>query len=206
MNKEQKRVYLVGGVNGVGKSTFLRELTFLYPEFEVIHGSGLLLKWLGLLPGDYDELRKLPDGLKKIETERMMEGFLKERKSGGKTLIVDAHYFHYKEGNLIDVTGEWMGNLDAIFVITAPARVILARVEKDRVENEKHRDLFPHNSNNNEEKLTMLNKFLSETIKKAVEVSERFSLPCFFIDNSNEGVGIAIEEFLNYHTSLQSET
>lgn len=200
MNEERGKIYFIGGVNGVGKTTFLEELASRYPDIEVVHGSGALMKWLGIQPGDYDGLRNFPDDLKNIETGKMIQHILRERKGKGKILIIDAHYFHYKRGELVDTTGEWMTLLDTLWMITAPAEVILARVEKNEAEGGKLRDLFPLDINSKEGKLMILNNFLAKTLEKAQEISKRYNIPCFVINNGNEGIGSVIEEFLYYHT------
>ena len=201
---KQELAYFIGGVNGVGKSTFLEELAFRHPQMKIIHGSTAFMEWLGLAPGDYEGLRKLPEDFKNAETNKMMRFILGQEREKEKVLIIDAHYFHYRRGELVDTTGEWMALLDALFVISAPPEVILARTERDELEKDKHRNLFPVDTDT-DQRLTMLNDFLTKTLEKAREVSARYDIPCFVIDNGSEGIEGAIEEFLSYHSSLQKE-
>lgn len=77
MSKENK-VYFCGGVNGVGKSSFLQALIQNYPEFEIFSGSKNFLEWLCLKPNDYESLRRLNYRYKNDELDKMMNRLLKK--------------------------------------------------------------------------------------------------------------------------------
>ena len=102
---ERNLAYFIGGVNGVGKSTFLNELIARETQFRVLKGSSAFMERLGLEQGDYDSLRALPDEYKRQEFNKMMEELLTEPSNDGKILLIDAHYFHYKRGEMLDSTG-----------------------------------------------------------------------------------------------------
>ena len=52
--------YYIGGTNASGKSTILRQVARKAPEIDVIHGTSLLMKAVGLAVGDYHALRQIP--------------------------------------------------------------------------------------------------------------------------------------------------
>lgn len=194
------KIYFVGGVNGVGKSSFLRELSFRYPRFELFRGSEKFMEWLGLKPGDYQKLRSLSDAYKDTELNKMMRQVLQKGGPEGKTLIVDAHYLNYKEGNVVDATGEWMVILDALFVVSASPQIILKRLENDEKVG-RDRNLLP-NGVSRIEKIRLIDKFLKLTLKKAQEISQRYQIPYFVIDNNDNDLTRAVNEFLRYDSII----
>ena len=108
-----KKLYFFGGLNGVGKSTFLREIGEHFPDTEVFKGSSRFMEWLGLQPGDYTSLRALPDNYKDSQLDMMMRNIV--RKPRDRVLLIDAHYLNYKAGELLEATGEWLGSMSALF-------------------------------------------------------------------------------------------
>lgn len=63
-NQQERNTYFIGGVSGVGKSTFLKNLEEVSDDFEIIYGSKYFMKWLGLKDGDYEALHQCPKILK----------------------------------------------------------------------------------------------------------------------------------------------
>lgn len=53
--------YFIGGVNGVGKTTFMSELLSRDKRFKLFKGSFELMKRLGLNEGDYRPLKQFPE-------------------------------------------------------------------------------------------------------------------------------------------------
>ncbi|RJR24754.1 hypothetical protein C4578_02435 [Candidatus Microgenomates bacterium] len=194
------KAYFVGGVNGVGKSTFLAEVSTKHPEFRVVKGSSAFMKWLNLEPGDYDSLRVLPDGYKRIELDRMMNDLLSKPSTDGKIMLIDAHYFHYKRGEMVDTTGEWLSVLDAMFVVTGDTEEVLNRIAKDS----KDRDLFPREASFEEQRV-LLEKYLKKTIQKAREMSERHGVPFFVLNNAERNMEETIRTFLDAHAGIINE-
>ena len=50
----------------------------------------------------------------------------------------------------------------------------------------------------------MLYGFIQATINKAQELSQKYKIPYFLINNGSEGFGHAVEEFLGYHAVINS--
>ncbi len=194
---EHPKAYFIGGVNGVGKSTFLTEISARHPEFCVVKGSSVFMEWLGITPGDYDSLRALPDEHKRTEFDRMMNNLLTKPTEDGKVMLIDAHYFHYKRGEMVDTTGDWVSMLEALFVITGEVEEVFKRVSEDT----KDRDLFPHGTTTDEQR-GLLRGYLDVTIQKAQEISKEHGVPFFVINNIQGNMEETINSFLEAHTDI----
>lgn len=194
---EHPKAYFIGGVNGVGKTTFLTEVSIRYPKFRVIKGSSAFMEWLGIAQGDYKSLRALPDEYKRVEFDKMMNDLLSKPTEDGKILLIDAHYFHYKHGKMIDTTGDWMSMLDALFVITGRTDEVFKRVSEDN----KDRDLFPDDTLP-EEQRELLGVYLERTIQKAREVSKKYGVPLFILENVQGDLEETIDSFLKAHVDI----
>jgi len=198
---KKNKIYFCGGVNGVGKSSFLQTLILTHPEFEVLSGSKKLMEWLNLKSGDYNSLRDLNDDYKNDELDKMMNKILRNRKSTNKKLIIDGHYFNYNRGDIIDCVGNWISLVDALFVISASPETILRRVKKDEIVNSYERNLFPTNLTR-DRKLSILKIFLEITQNKAKEISKKYNLPLFIINNDQNGFNNIIEKFSKYESTI----
>lgn len=194
---ERSLAYFIGGVNGVGKSTFLKELTEREPQFRILKGSSAFMDWLGIEQGDYNSLRALPDDHKRQEFDKMMEKVPTEPSADGKILLVDAHYFHYKRGEMLDTTGNWISMIDALFVVTADPEDVFKRVSED----EKERDLFPIDSDEDTQR-QMLDKYLEGTINLARQLSETHGVPFIVLENKQDDIDSTVKDFLNSHTGI----
>lgn len=194
---ERRLAYFVGGVNGVGKTTVLKEITEKHSQFQIIKGSSVFMTWLGIEQGDYESLRALPDDYKRREFDKMMEDLLSEQPMDGKTLLIDAHYFHYKRGEMLDTTGEWISMIDALFVVTGDTDAVLSRVLEDK----KERDLFPINSEKETQRL-MLAEYLEGTLNLARQLSDRHNVPLYVLDNKQGDMASTINSFLEAHAGI----
>lgn len=194
---ERNLAYFIGGVNGVGKSTFLKELTESNPEFAILKGSSAFMDWLGIEQGDYDSLRALPDDHKRQEFDKMMKKVLTEPSSEGKVLLVDAHYFHYKRGEMLDTTGDWIAMMNALFVVTADSNEVFTRVSED----EKERDLFPVDADEDRQR-QMLDQYLEGTINLARQLSETHKVPLVVLENKQDNIESTVKEFLEAHAGI----
>lgn len=200
MSRGREKIYFVGGVNGVGKSSFLSKLSSKHSEFKVFWGSAEFMKWLRLKQGDYRGLRDLSDTYKDLELDKMMKVVLQKGAPKNKTLIIDAHYLNYKKGKVVDATGLWMSLLDALFIVSASPETILKRLKNDKKIG-RSRNLLPWEISQ-VDKITLINKFLRLTLEKAQEISKKYKIPYFVIDNNDNGLDRAIEEFLRYDSVI----
>lgn len=194
--------YFVGGINGVGKSYLLEQLSLRYPEFEIYKGSARLMEYLGLAPGDYAALRGLPDEVKEAAVNEIMESVLQERGSVDRPLIVDAHYIYYKRGELRDATGPWVRHFSGLLLVDAPAEKILQRANIDSSTGKKVRDLLPEGLSP-EQELIWLQRYREVTLQKVQEIAGMYQVPAFAVDNSSEGVEYALNRFVEIHARLK---
>jgi len=198
MSLEFEKAYLFTGVNGVGKSTLLRRVCEKEPEiFCLFPGSTRLMEKLGLEIGDYDSLRKLPEEVKiKVWNDLMLDVLEQRREGAGLALLVDAHLYHYKQGEMIEDPARWARRLDGIFLVSTDINSLNSRILKDK----KPRDLLPEGLKE-DEKVKMLAYFLDATEKRVRKIAKQYEIPFYSIQNLENGIEIAVQDFLKIHRS-----
>lgn len=196
MSQEFERAYLFTGVNGVGKTTLLKSACKSQPEvFHLFPGSTRFMEKLGLRPDDYESLRKLPEDFKAKEFDNLMIETLREKKPGTRSvLLIDAHLYNYKQGQMIPSSTEWMGGLDSLFLISTDASSLLTRIGKDT----KTRDILPIGLGQRKQ-IKMLTHFLNSTERKACEIAKQYRIPFSIIQNPENGMDTAVQEFVKIH-------
>lgn len=202
MNRKEK-IYFFGGVNGAGKSTFLAELEKSASEFEIFQASSQFMKWLGLEPGDYQSLRAMPEEVKNRGFEKMIQYLVDKRPGSQKALIIDAHYLNLRNGEIFDVTGEWIKLMNALFLITANHQTLWGRLRKDLETKGRERNLFPQGSTEEKQK-RLLADYTDQTLNKVQILSQKYKIPFFIIENSDNQLSEAVRLFLIHHESLAS--
>jgi adenylate kinase len=201
MNGSETKVYFVGGINAGGKTTLMNEIEANLPDFEIVRGSKLFMEWLGVNPGDYESLRKLPDDYKDIELDKMMRWLVEQKPKNGKHIIIDAHYLNIKPDDIVDVTGNWISLMDALFVVTAPSDEILKRMEQDEKQTGRSRSIFPESSTK-DESLELIGSFQEKILLLAKSLSEKYHIPLVEIHNKNGKLANTINEFVTHHQLL----
>lgn len=205
INSQQKRnAYFVGGISGVGKSTFLSKLEKVNDDFEIIYGSKYFIKWLGLKDGDYDTLQSMPEDIKNKELDKMMKHIL-NNKQNKKTLLIDAHYLRIHRGKISDATGDWVRFFNGLFVLNCAPKEVLRRMSFDILNEKKIRKTFPVNTSNNNEKLKLLSYYLDITIDKAKELSDKFNIPYFIIQNKRDKIKETVKEFVAFTKTVDKQ-
>lgn len=128
--------YFLGGFNGCGKTTLVKNIGHAFPSFRVLRGSVALMDAFHI-PGDYEALRAIP------QTEKIAKlgGFLQPLLNSPGNFILDSHYVNIIRGNLEKNTGGWIEDFDALLFIAVSPETVLKRIQKDQY----HRDraLFP---------------------------------------------------------------
>lgn len=127
----------------------------------------------------------------------MQEVLGKKRKSTGVVLLVDAHLYHYKHGEMIEDSTDWMRGLDGIFLVSTDVGSLNLRVTRD----EKSRDLLPDGLEE-DERVRMLTFFLDTTEKRARKIAKKYGIPFYKIRNLENGAEIAIQDFLRIHAKM----
>lgn len=198
MNKE--KTYFIGGINGVGKTTLIKEIGNRYNDFEVVRGSQCFMQWLGIEPGDYVALRSLPDDFKDKEMDKMMKWLLTQNPERSKHLLFDAHFLNIKQDSIINATGDWIGMMDALLVVTANNDEILTRIKSDEMSNGRTRPIFRPNADVGQ-KLELLKSYQEKTLEAAKSLSLKYCLPLIEIRNQNGKIEEAVNNFINFHQS-----
>ena len=201
MTMNKKKTYFVGGINGVGKTTLLKEIGEKHSEFEVIRGSQCLMQWLGIKPGDYASLRSLPDDFKDREMDKMMQWISAQRPSSEKHLLFDAHFLNIKEDSIVGATGDWIGLMDALLVVTASSDEVLHRIELDQLSSGRTRPIFKDGVDM-AQKLSLIDSYQEKTLQTARILAQRYCLPLVEIKNSDGKIDEAISQFINFHRSF----
>ena len=194
IKNSKKKFYFVGGINGSGKSSILKEISQTSGP-TVISGSAYFIKWLGLKRGDYKTLRSLPDSLVLRELDKMMKFLIKKPTPNCDSVIFDAHYLNIREGKAVKWIDDWMGLMNGLFLIRTSPRIILQRFHRDLKTTKRDRNLFSRNASYREKIkfLSFCNK-KSETLIKWL--SKKFKIPYFIIDN-NDDIQKAVKKLKN---------
>jgi len=178
------RFYFVGGINGSGKSTILKELTKTEKKVKIIHGSVYFMRWLGLKNGDYNTLRSLDDVFVLKELDKMMNFLIKNPSFDANLIIFNAHYLNIRYGKAIKWIGDWMRLMDGLFLIKSNPQIILQRLNNDLKKTKRDRNLFSQNAN-----YVKKIKFLSFCNNKSEiiikKLSKNFNIPYFIINNKD---------------------
>lgn len=201
--KGKNKTYFVGGINGVGKSAILDKLLEIDNRFTVLSGSKYFMQWLGLKEGDYKTLQLLPHNFKNKELNKMMQYLIHNPLAKNKSLLISAHYLRIIEGEISDAIDDWISLFDGLFLIIAEPKMILKRLENDFLVNGRNRNIFPQNISN-ENKLHLLNKYQAITLKKIKELSKKFNIPFFVIQNNL--LEKALSKFINCLNNLETKS
>lgn len=165
-------------------------------KYVLLKGSHLLMKRLGLKSGDYKILRTLKPLYKNTETKKMILDIIKNNRKENTTYLFDGHFLHYNNGKPINVIDSWIKNFSALILINASPKNILKRTLED---NSKKRDLLPPNLRHNE-KLKLISEYQKITLEKAKDVSKKFKIPYFVIEND-----LSIDSFVNKFIALEKK-
>ena len=191
----QGKIYFVGGINGVGKTTLLGAIVKKQKEFQAIKGSQYFMQWLGIKPGDYASLRSLPDNYKNKEMDKMVHWLIAQKSITNKHLLFDAHYLNIKEDTImVTATGNWIALMDALVVVTANNDEILHRIEIDQLSHKRIRPIFK-NCQNMTQKLKLIDSYQAKTLHTAKILAKKYCLPLVEIKNNDKQINMAINQF-----------
>jgi adenylate kinase len=188
---------LVGGVNGVGKSTILRRVAQLDGRFEVVHYTSALMQQMGLAPGDYDDLRRFTQAQRTQATVELMKNLTSRQTS--KFRLIDGHYLTLVWGEVTNISGPWVASLDALILITAAPEVVWRRISSD--EYVRDRELFAVDSNQTDRR-TQLTSYITQTEAEFDKLVLTYQKPHFRLDHSTDDVDRAAEQIINFISSL----
>lgn len=185
--------FFLGGVNGAGKTTLLQKIKEVRPEFETVKGSQEYMRFLGI-EGDYEKLRALPDEVK----DQKLSEMLKELFAKYPNLVFDAHYLNLVRGEIKMVTGPWLQDFDAMFLLKVSPETILKRMGAD----ERDRALFPSGLSK-EQEFAMLADYIQQYDQEFERLRTEYRIPTKVLDGEKLPEEIA-QEFLEFTESLRS--
>ncbi|HSW65654.1 MAG TPA: hypothetical protein VLI54_00755 [Bacillota bacterium] len=195
--------YFVGGINGVGKSTIVRELVAAEPSLEHIHTTSLIMQWLGIAPGDYEHLQSLPEAHKTEQNQLMLTHHLGVAGQQYRQLVLDSHYLHILEGRTSQlITGDWPRFLGALVLIEADVESIHERISCDSPT--RRRPLFLPGTTAAQQ-IDALSDYKRETREEFEAIATRFSLPHHIIENNGDPA-TACNNLLAIHQELTGKS
>jgi adenylate kinase len=185
--------YFLAGVNGSGKTTFLKKLAEIRPDIETIKGSQSLMEFLGI-PGDYEALRALPKDYAQQKLDEMLEKLLETKEN----FIFDAHYLNLVRGEVKKVISPVIGKFDALLLRQVPTEIILERIKADH--SIRDRALFPEGLNE-EEQFKMLNDYVNQYGELHEDLALEYNLPAKILTGE---VDEAVQSFLEFDKNLSN--
>lgn len=193
----QRPIFIfVGGINGSGKSTILDFVEKKRRDIQVIPGSTVFMKWLGIRNRDYEKLQSLPDVLALRELKKMME-FLVLKKGfarGIKVVLIDAHFVNIREGKAQKWVADWLGLMHGLILVKASAREILYRIERDTV---RERGIFPKSSTRGQ-KIKLIAFFTKESEHVFKQYAKRHKVPKIIVRNERGRTAVATKAVLSF--------
>lgn len=189
--------YFVGGINGVGKSHFLRTLKDVKPDYELIDGSKEFIKWLGF-DNDYERLRRLIPEIREAKYAEFINQTL--NKSEAETLVYMGHYIVLVRGEIIHVVRDWLARFDGIVLMTTSPEIILQRIAADA--HDRDRALFKEGASE-ESKIKILKNYQLKEHVAFLELAETFGIPKLLIDNSGANAESNVFQFLDFEAKIR---
>ncbi len=183
------KVY-VGGINGSGKTTILKEVAKQL-GFEYISTSKLMMEMLGH-PGDYEYLRSIPGDEQMEIREKMFNDLALDE---DRNLIVDSHYLNLIRGKTNIITRDAIKKFDILVLISAPIDQIWKRVCAD--ETTRDRALFPE-SFSGEESFEVLTQYQEDTRQEFIRLAKLHQKKNIEIINVDGKLEKAVKELVDF--------
>jgi len=129
-------LYFITGVNGVGKTKFIKELIENKKDFCHISGSFELMNQLGIKNGDYEKLRNFDEKVKKDIFNTIISNASKKYfNNHSEHAVIDGHILNIKNGKIVKVINNNTIKLfSAVIYLTAKTSEIIERIDKDKYE------------------------------------------------------------------------
>ena len=187
--------YFVGGVNGVGKTSFLDTLKIKKADYEIIDGSRAFLGWLGF-GDDYEKLRRLHDSIRDARLAEFINQLISKSKS--ETLVFAGHYLSLVRGEIGYIVRDWLAKFDGIVLMTATPEIIYERISKDS----RDRALFKEGTTKEEAIKTLKDYIVKENVDFLAS-AEKFGVPKLLINNTDGDIDRIVAEFIDFDARLR---
>ena len=188
--------YFIGGISGVGKSTFVRSVVARQPNrFQAVHVAGAFMDFLGF-DKDYEKLRSLPDDIRDERLFACINELIE--KNPGESLF-DFHYLNIVRGKMTRLTGPWLSDFDALILITADSREIVRRIMADPAMRDRalfKRDLSP------DEMTERMNAYARAEKHEFTRVARKYRKPHLIINKDGDDRPVA--EFLEFDKKIRN--
>lgn len=195
-------LYLITGINGVGKSEFINELIDTTENFYSIQGSAELMKALKLKIGDYEGLRNYDEKITKDVFKRII---LKANRKYGSNqsnhAVMDAHILNIKNGKITRVMdSDTIKLFSTVIHLYAKTSEIIKRIKLDR--QTRDRSIFGEETKKRKDKVYVLDSYakqFKETIKKECSIANVLlkEIPHF-----NNKTHVALQIFSEFHERM----
>lgn len=193
-------LYLVTGINGVGKSKFIRKLLDHRRDFSHIQGSSRLMERLGIDQDDYEKLRNFDETAKKESFGLiMLEANEKYGSSLSEHAIIDGHVLNIRNGKVVRIIdNDELRLFSAVIYLYAPADNIIRRIKKDA--RFRNRAVFGNYTEQSQKEL-ILNEY-QEQIEEALEDSGLGNKALFKIPHLENKTDDAVAIFEEIHQRI----
>ncbi|MFM2339509.1 MAG: hypothetical protein RLZZ360_145 [Candidatus Parcubacteria bacterium] len=186
------RIY-VGGVNGCGKTTVLRELSEI-TKLHYVHATTDFMDFLDI-SNDYAELRQISTNIR----DKKFKQYVSDLISNQDNFLLDSHYTNLVNGERNQIISDWIKAFDAVILITAPADQLLNRIESG----EKDRALFLE-SNSTEQKLVVLQDYQNWENNLFHQYVRKHKLTSIIINNGDGLLKNSISVLKNFLSSVDT--
>ncbi len=187
--------YFFGGVNGSGKSTLIAKIIKQNPSFERIHGTGLLMDYMGIAHNEYDRLRHVSYDITLQLMDEALGAYLSSVEN--KDIIVDGHYSNLTFGEYHLMLVPSFSLFDCFVLVEADASVVFSRISSDGFD----RGLFADTETDFEAKISEFLEYESAAFNSA---KQSFQKPGYVIDTTPGIPENAAKLFLDYHQSFDA--
>lgn len=196
-------LYLITGINGVGKSKFIDDIVDDMKNFHVIKGSSELMRELKIKPGDYETLRNFDNTTKNNILKKII---LNANKRYGRSLsehaVMDAHILNMNNGKITQVMDhDMIKPFTAVIYLSAKAGDILKRLDKDALVRD--RAMFQSSKElTSTQALTLYMKEFKETLLKECSLADVLMQE---IPNLDYKTSLAIAAFKDLHVCILNQ-
>ncbi|MCD6270515.1 hypothetical protein J7J23_01905 [bacterium] len=178
LTKKEKNMslFFIGGVNGVGKTSIIREVVTISPSVLAVDGAKELMKRLNINNDNYDKLRNMPDELVEKALISLFR-LLSQRKN--KDVLITGHYVKIFNDKITPSIGPWYRYCDVLMLIYSNPEAIIRHIFYDEVSKKRiGRSLF---------KKTQPSILIKDAQIKSAEVmtkiAKEFKIPFYYIKN-----------------------
>lgn len=185
-------VIFLGGVSGVGKSSVAQNFTEKLPVL-ALNGSSELMRYLGLPPGDYDQLRKLPNEIK----EKSLADLFIDLANKIETVVITGHYVKVLGGHITPSYGRWYQYCRTLVHISSSPQSIFRRIVYDEMNYRRTgRNLFGVEHVSIQERVQFIETAQLSSIKIMERAAQEFTIPSFCVENRDGKLFDTVEKIV----------